>query len=119
MAKSLLNKPRPASGEQPTKVERQTAELELSTAEEVYHLAKLKGLDRIAKERASAFAKASSWEEYHQAIEKIAPAVSAATSDKLRNLRYNHRTDWRRPVGPGEGAAPGVLEVAAQVKEPG
>ena len=118
MAKSVLTDPRPPSDDLPTKAERLAAELELAEAEEAYAVLKAEGLARVADERAAAFTKAGSWQEYHQAIESIAKPVPAAASDKLRNLRSNYRRDWRRPVAPGEGAAAGVIEGNAEVLEP-
>ena len=57
--------------------------------------------------------------EFRQAIEGIAPAIPMEDKLALRALRKEYRLKYRKPVQPGEGAAPGPIVTAAEALEVG
>ncbi len=79
---------------------RQIAELEakrdLAVLEDALIASKAEGRARQAEEKAAAFKKASSPEEYEELIANLAPIASAEDKIALRearqNFRENHRT---------------------------
>ncbi len=85
---------------QVNKFGRQIAELEakrdLAVLEDALVVTKAAGRKRQAEEKAAAFEKASSPEEYEGLVANLAPIVSAEDKNVLRearqNFRKNHRT---------------------------
>ena len=103
------------------KISRQIAELDvkrgLAALEDALIASKAEGRARQAEEKAAAFKKASSPEEYEKLIANLAPIASTEDKIALREARQNFRENHRTSDGPG--ASPDAIGAKASQGEVG
>ncbi len=94
-------------------------EADLERAEDAFAVLQEAGQARRDQEVAATFKVVKNPAEYRKAVADIAPAVSNDDKLRLRKLREEYRLKHRKPVQPGEGAAPGPVVASATMKEVG
>jgi len=94
-------------------------ELALMEAEDEFLAKKLAGQVKRKNALIKIFAQAKSVEEYEAAKLLVPPAISMEDKLALRALRKDYRLNHRKPVKPGEGAAPAPVVVPVDVKDVG